>query len=93
MAIYGSEICPAYVQNKIENVVGGLLDFSRKPEIEFSEVNLKDIIENILRMTTYHFEKSRIAISKNFAIHPARGLKQCKTASLPPLLAIRATFQ
>lgn len=51
--------------NKIENVVGGLLKFSRKQELVFSDVNLLILVENVLMFTAFQLEKSRIIISKN----------------------------
>jgi two-component system NtrC family sensor kinase len=55
---------------KVVTVVKSLLEFSRKPEILFTEVNLNDIIENALLLVSFRLEKSRIAISKHSAIEP-----------------------
>jgi two-component system NtrC family sensor kinase len=57
--------------NKIEIVVGGLLDLSKKPEMQFNKVDLVELIENVLTLTAYQFEKSRISISKQYT-HKAR---------------------
>ncbi len=51
---------------KIEKVVIGLLDYSKKTEMHFSNENLNRIIENVLVLTSYKLENSRIAIVKNF---------------------------
>ena len=56
--------------SKIEKVVGGLLHFSRKPEMEFKEVNLLEIVESVLLLTAYRLEKSRITISKSYSNEP-----------------------
>ncbi|VAW24741.1 hypothetical protein MNBD_BACTEROID01-850 [hydrothermal vent metagenome] len=52
--------------NKIEKVVTGLLGFTRKPDLEFKEVNVVNIIENVLMLTAYQLEKSRITVKKRF---------------------------
>ncbi len=52
--------------NKIETVVGGLLNFSRKPDIQFKKINLNDLIENVIVLIGYRLEKTRIGIHKNF---------------------------
>ncbi|MGV8947293.1 MAG: ATP-binding protein [Lutibacter sp.] len=52
---------------KIEKVVGGLLNFTRKPKFEFTDFNLVDVIENVLLLSSFQLEKSRIAIVKNYA--------------------------
>lgn len=57
--------------NKIEMVVGGLLDFSREPDLQFKKVNLVELIENVLVLTAYQFEKTKISISKQYN-HKAR---------------------
>lgn len=51
--------------NKIENVVGGLLKFSRKQELVFTEVNLEVLVDNVLRLTSFQLEKSNIMVHKN----------------------------
>ncbi len=52
--------------DKIEQVVSGLLNFSRKNEFIFEEVCLNKKIENVLLLSSYHLEKSQIAVKKNF---------------------------
>jgi len=54
---------------KIEKVVGGLLNFTRKPKFEFTDFNLVDVIENVLLLSSFQLEKSRIAIVKNYDNH------------------------
>jgi two-component system, NtrC family, sensor kinase len=54
---------------KIKTVVQGLLNFSRKHELVFSEVNIAQVIENTLLLIAYQLEKSRIAIVKNYPKH------------------------
>lgn len=51
---------------KVEKVVRGLLDFSKKPDIHFTETSISSIIENVLLLVSYKLEKSRIAIIKDF---------------------------
>ncbi len=55
--------------NKIENVVGGLLNFSRKQELVFSDVNLLILIENVLMLISFQLEKSKISIIKNSSLN------------------------
>lgn len=52
--------------DKIEKVVGGLLNYSRKRELTLEEVNLAEIIENTLLLASYQLEKSGIAVVSNF---------------------------
>lgn len=58
---------------KIEKVVGGLLNFTRKPVFKFAEFNLVDVIENVLLLSSFQLEKSRIAIVKNYNNHKKLG--------------------
>lgn len=52
--------------NKIKNVVQGLLNFSRKQDLIFTEIDIKQVIENTLLLIAYQLEKSRISIVKNY---------------------------
>ncbi|VAW26377.1 hypothetical protein MNBD_BACTEROID04-1605 [hydrothermal vent metagenome] len=52
--------------NKIKNVVQGLLNFSRKQDLIFTEIDIKQVIENTLLLIAYQLEKSRITIVKNY---------------------------
>jgi two-component system NtrC family sensor kinase len=52
--------------NKIKNVVQGLLNFSRKEEIKFNDVDLRSVVENVLLLTSYQLEKSQIGFAKNY---------------------------
>jgi len=51
---------------KIKNVVQGLLNFSRKQDLIYSEVDTKKVIENTLLLIAYQLENSRITIVKNY---------------------------
>lgn len=55
--------------NKIELVVGGLLNFSRKHELEFNAVDLRTVVENVLLLTAFQLERSQIGFSKNYQIN------------------------
>ena len=52
--------------NKIKTVVQELLNFSKKRDITFIEVNVKKLIENVLVLSAYQLEQSRISISKKY---------------------------
>lgn len=54
--------------NKIENVVGGLLKFSRKQELVFSNINPLLLIENVLLLISFQLEKSSILVHKNSSL-------------------------
>ena len=51
--------------NKVETVVTNLLNFSRKPSSDFSEVYLDQIIENALLLVGHQLEKYRITVTNN----------------------------
>ena len=51
--------------NKVEVVVTNLLNFSRKPSSDFSEVYLDQIIENALLLVGHQLEKYRITVTNN----------------------------
>lgn len=51
--------------NKIENVVKGLLNFSRKQEFDSEPLSLAEIVENSLLLVSHSLEKNRISITKN----------------------------
>lgn len=53
---------------KIEKVVGNLLNFTRIPKMEFYDFNLIAVVENVLLLTSFQLEKSRIAVIKNYDI-------------------------
>ena len=53
---------------KIEKVVGNLLNFTRIPKMEFYDFNLIAVIENVLLLTSFQLEKSRITVIKNYDI-------------------------
>lgn len=52
---------------KIENVVGGLLNFTRKQEMKMEQVYFPDIIENVLLLSSFQLEKSRISLVKKYS--------------------------
>jgi two-component system NtrC family sensor kinase len=52
--------------DKIEKVVGNLLNFSRKQETVFSNLSLEFIIESALVLVSHRLEKLRVSITKNF---------------------------
>jgi two-component system NtrC family sensor kinase len=52
--------------DKIENVVQGLLKFSRKNEFIIEEIDLAEKIENVLFLSAYQLERSRIAVIKKY---------------------------
>lgn len=52
--------------DKIERVVGNLLNFSRKQSGDFITLSVDDIIENSLLLVSHRLEKLRISITKNF---------------------------
>lgn len=51
--------------NKIELVVSNLLNFSRKPSGDYSEVSISQIIENALLLVGHRLEKHRITVTNN----------------------------
>jgi two-component system NtrC family sensor kinase len=56
--------------NRIEKVVLGLLNYSRKQELIFETIDLYNIIENVLLLASFQLEKSRIAITKKIPNKP-----------------------
>ena len=52
--------------NRIEKVVKNLLDLSRTPDLKFLRINLINLIENVLLLSSYQLEKSRIAILQKY---------------------------
>lgn len=55
--------------NKIENVVSGLLNFSRKNDFNFEDNCLNEKIENVLFLASYELEKSQVAVKKEYTNH------------------------
>jgi len=51
---------------KIEGVVKGLLNFGRKQDIEFAEVNLIKIIESAILLASYKLQKNEIKIVRKY---------------------------
>ncbi len=51
--------------DRIEKVINGLLNFSRKHEMNFTLISLNNVVENSLLLVGYKLEKSRIVIEKN----------------------------
>lgn len=52
--------------DKISNVVKGLLDFSRKHEMNFSRVNLIQHLENSISLISFQLRQSGIQIQRNY---------------------------
>lgn len=55
--------------DKIETVVTGLLNFSRKNDFNFEKNSLNEKIENVLFLASYELEKSQIAVKKEYKNH------------------------
>jgi two-component system NtrC family sensor kinase len=51
---------------KIENVVGGLLNFSRQDDYNFKPFNPHETINRALALVEYKLEKSGVEVEKNF---------------------------
>ncbi len=52
--------------DKISNVVKGLLDFSRKHEMNLSQINLIQHIENSISLISFQLRQSNIELKRNF---------------------------
>ena len=48
----------------IENVVKGLLDFSRKRELSLKEIDINGVVEDAIRMLEYQFKGNKIKCNK-----------------------------
>ncbi len=66
---YGSMILEALLH--IENVVRGLLDFSKKRELNFKNIDLKRVLEDSVNMLQYEFKRKHIRLQKQFSKQPA----------------------
>lgn len=53
--------------NKIEQVVRGLLDFTRTEKIDFQEIDCVQVIEKSLSLVAYNLEKSKVNLVKNYS--------------------------
>ena len=51
---------------KVQNVIKNLMDLSRKNDIEFSKVNLIDIIDKSLLLVSHMFNESGIYVNKHY---------------------------
>jgi two-component system NtrC family sensor kinase len=51
--------------NKIEMVVGGLLNFSRKHEFKLIPISLKNAVENSLFLASFQLERQKITLLNN----------------------------
>lgn len=49
---------------KIEKVVEGMLNFSRKQELNFTQVDLNKLLENSISLVKYQLEQSKINLDK-----------------------------
>ncbi|MFA3781631.1 ATP-binding protein [Melioribacteraceae bacterium 4301-Me] len=54
---------------KIEKVVGSLLNFSRRQSGDFMSLSIDEIVENSLLLVSHRIEKLRISITRNFPSH------------------------
>lgn len=52
--------------DKIEKVVNGVLDFSRKHEFVKTQIDISQVVEEVLMLAAFHLEQSRISIIKEF---------------------------
>lgn len=52
--------------DKIEKVVGNLLNFSRRQSEDFIPLTINEIVENSLMLVSHRLEKLRIAVTNNF---------------------------
>ncbi len=52
--------------NKIEKVVGGILNYSRKHELVFEKVDIKEIIDSVLLLGAYQLEQANIHVTKSY---------------------------
>ncbi|GAB4168800.1 MAG: ATP-binding protein [Calditrichia bacterium] len=55
--------------NRIEIVVRQLLDFSRKHEIVFKPINLRELIENAIVLVLYRLERQQISFTNDIPKH------------------------
>ncbi len=55
---------------KIEGVVEGMLNFSRKQELKFSEVNLNHMLDNSISLVKFQLEQSKIRLTKELGEEP-----------------------
>jgi two-component system NtrC family sensor kinase len=51
--------------DKIEKVVGNLLNFTRKQSGDFNSISISEIIENSLLLVSHRLEKLRISVTNN----------------------------
>lgn len=52
---------------KIEGVINGMLNFSRKQELVFINTNIYPLIENSISLVKYQLEKSKIKLVREFS--------------------------
>lgn len=62
--IVGSEV------NKIDNIVGQLLDFAKPRPLEIKKSNIRKLMDETLEFLSNDFIKYRINVIKNYAISP-----------------------
>jgi len=65
---YGTLIFSAL--SHIENVVRRLLDFSKKQEINFEDINIRKVVDESIRLLDYEFNNKQITLNKNFHENP-----------------------
>jgi len=54
----------AEASDRIERVVRGMLEFARKQDYHFQEIDLADILEKAMMLVSYRLESSRISVQK-----------------------------
>ncbi len=52
--------------DKIEKVVNGVLDFSRKHDFVKTEVDIRLVVEEVLMLAAFHLEQSSVSVIKKF---------------------------
>ncbi len=54
--------------DRVEKVVQGLLNFTRKHEVQFQDISIPHLIENALTLAGHRLEKANITIERNFPL-------------------------
>lgn len=66
---YGSMIFDALLH--IENVIQGLLDFSKKRELHFENIDINQVLTDSINMLQYEFKRKHIRLNKQFCKNSA----------------------
>ncbi|RMH74511.1 MAG: sensor histidine kinase, partial [Calditrichaeota bacterium] len=51
---------------KIERVIKGLLDYTRNEEMDFTELDIREVVEKALLLVAYPLEKHRVTVTREF---------------------------